>query len=414
MSLHNSLLIAWRALARNPLRTALTMLGIVIGVGGVIAMVAVGEGTSQRMQASIKAMGTNTLTVAPGNPKIRFGGSSGVVVKTLTEDDAKAITARFRETIELVAPSYRSGGRSKYEEKSWESGFAGVTPAYSLVNNQPIERGRYVTLADHDARAKVCVLGHTVVENLFGLKHNEVGEAEVVGKRILINRNAFQVIGVLKEKGSTAWGQDQDDIVHLPLSTAMRRLYNVDFVNGMALRVKDEKQMDRVAAQVTDFLRERHRLRPPFPDNDDFSVRNQAQFLETARASAAIMTSLLGSIAVVSLIVGGIGIMNIMLVSVSERTREIGLRKAVGATRRHILIQFLIESVTISFAGGLLGVALGYGFTPFARLVGWSFFITPQSVVLAVAVSALIGVVFGVYPARKAAKLHPIQALRFE
>ena len=412
MTLWESLRVALRALNRNKMRTTLTMLGVIIGVGAVITMVALGAGATQRVTQSISSLGTNLITVMPGNPRIRFGGpgAGGTLVTTLVMDDAKAITTSFRQTVAAVAPTVRGSATVKLGDKTWETQVIGTTPEYRTVNNTPVQSGRFLSQADVDGRLKVVVLGTTVVSQLMGSP-----SANPLGMQVLVNRDAFRVIGVLKTKGSGAFGQDQDDTMVVPVTTALRRVFNRDYLSNINVQAVSGQTMELATEQISRLLRQRHHLLPPFPDNDDFSVRSQTGLLEAFQTAVGTMTSLLAGIAVVSLIVGGIGIMNIMLVSVTERTREIGLRKAVGATNRDILLQFLIESCVIAGAGGLIGVGLGaLGAQAMARILQTTSIVTPQSVVVAVVVAASIGLFFGIYPAQKAAQLNPIEALRYE
>jgi putative ABC transport system permease protein len=414
MNVWESLRIALRALGRNKMRTGLTMLGMIIGVGAVITMVALGAGATERVTSSISALGTNLLTITPGNPKLRFGGpgmggGTGPVT-TLTENDAKAIASHFPQTVAAAAPIVRGGVTTKIGDKSYDTTVTGTTPDYRAITDTPVSRGRFISQADVDGRLKVAVLGTTVIQQLLGSP-----DANPMDMYVQINRVPFRVVGVLKTKGAGGFGQDQDDIVIVPVTTALRRVFNRDYLSAINVEAASKDSMDLATEQMSRLLRQRHHLLPPFPDNDDFSVRSQTGLLETLQTATGTMTSLLAGIAVVSLIVGGIGIMNIMLVSVSERTREIGLRKAVGATSRDILLQFLIESCLIAMVGGMIGVALGAGG---ARLLGNIFqttsIVTMQSVLEAVIVAAAVGIFFGIYPAQKASRLNPIEALRFE
>jgi putative ABC transport system permease protein len=412
MNLWESLRIAVRALGRNMLRTGLTMLGIIIGVAAVITMLALGQGAQQRVTESISSLGTNLITVMPGSGRVRFGppGIEGAATITLKEADAEAIARRFPDSVAAVAPTARGSATAKLGDVTYQTSLIGVTPEYRSVSNTPVSLGRFITQGDVDGRLKVVVLGPTVVGQLLGSP-----TADPVGMTIQINRIAFKVVGVLKTKGSGAFGQDQDDVVLVPLSTALRRVLNRDYVSSIAIEARSRDTIDLATEQVSRLLRQRHHLLPPFPDNDDFVIRSQSGLLEAFQTATQSMTSLLAGIAVVSLIVGGIGIMNIMLVSVSERTREIGLRKAVGATSRDVLLQFIIESCVIAIAGGVLGVAMGaLGSSVLGRILNTSTIMTVRSIVLAVAVSSAVGLLFGVYPARKAAQLDPINALRYE
>jgi putative ABC transport system permease protein len=409
MNLWQSMRLAWRELGRNKMRTGLTMLGVIIGVSAVITMVALGTGASAKVSESIASLGTNLLTVMPGNPRIRFGGQFGVG-STLTEDDAKAIARHFPQSVIAVAPQSRGGVQVKLGNKTWQTQLIGTSPDYRTVNNSPVDRGRFISQSDVDGRLKVAVLGPTVVSQLMGSDM-----ANPVGMDVLMNRVSFRVIGVLKSKGSGAFGQDQDDVVIVPVSTALRRVFNRTYLSSIGIEAASRGDMELATEQMSRLLRQRHHILPPYEDNDDFSVRSQTGLLETFQTATGTMTNLLAGIAVVSLIVGGIGIMNIMLASVSERTREIGLRKAVGATSRDIRLQFVIESCVIAGVGGLVGVGLGaLGASMLGRILQMNALITPQSVILSVGVAAATGLFFGIYPAQKAAQLSPIEALRYE
>jgi len=411
MNFWQSMRLAWRELGRNKMRTGLTMLGVIIGVSAVITMVGLGTGAGAKVSESIASLGTNQLTVIPGNPKIRFGGPfAGGQVTTLTEDDAKAISRRFPETIAAVAPQARGGVTVKLGDKSWETQLVGTTPEYREVNNSPVGSGRFISENDVAGRLKVTVLGPTVVGQLLGSP-----DTDPAGMNVLLNRVSFRVIGVLKSKGAGAFGQDQDDVVIVPVTTALRRVFNRTNLSTINVEATSGSTMDLATEQISRLLRERHHILPPYEDNDDFSIRSQTGLLEAFQTATSTMTNLLAGIAVVSLIVGGIGIMNIMLVSVTERTREIGLRKAVGATSRDIRLQFVIESCVIAGVGGLVGVALGaIGANLLGRAFQTTAVITPQSVILSVGVATATGLFFGIYPAQKAARLSPIEALRYE
>jgi len=406
-----SLKVALRSLGSNKLRTALTMLGVIIGVGAVIAMLAIGEGASQRVSASISAMGTNLVTVVPGNPRIRGGlGGGGQPITTLIPEDADAISNNLTNTVSQVAPAARGGASIKMGNENTQTTLIGTTPAYQSVNNAPTSSGRFISPDDVNGRLKVAVVGKTVVANLLGSP-----DADPIGMDVQINRIQFKIIGVLQAKGSGAFGQDQDDVIIIPVSTALRRVFNQTYINTIYVECASPSKMDLATEQITTLLRHRHHLMPPFPDNDDFSVRSQSALLETSQSVTGTMTALLAGVAVVSLIVGGIGIMNIMIVSVTERTREIGIRKAIGATARDIMAQFLTESLVVSVLGGLIGIALGIlGSKLVGNALGWPALVRPQAVLISFLVSAGIGVFFGIYPARKAANLNPIDALRWE
>jgi putative ABC transport system permease protein len=410
MYLLASVRIALRALRVNKLRSALTMLGIIIGVGAVIAMVAVGSGAAQRISDQIASIGSNLIIVLPGSATsggIRMGHGSTL---TLTEDDVKAIAAEVPGVVS-VGGSMRGTAQIVFGNQNWSTVVQGTTPDYLEIRDWEMADGKFFSQEDMDGATKVVILGQTVKENLFG-------DGEAIGQIIRIKKVPFTVIGLLTRKGQSTWGQDQDDVVIIPLTTAKKRVLGVSqasarFVGVIHVKVRSPELMQDVEQQVTDLLRQRHRLQP-YQEND-FQVRNLAETFAAQEESSRTMTLLLGAIASVSLVVGGIGIMNIMLVSVTERTREIGLRMAVGARSRDILGQFLIEAVTLALVGGILGILLGVGgSTLIATLANWSTLITPSSILMAFGSAALIGIFFGYYPARKAALLDPIEALRYE
>jgi putative ABC transport system permease protein len=411
MVIFESFKIAWRSLGSNKVRTGLTMLGMVIGVGAVIAMLAIGQGASNRISATINSMGTNLLTVQPGNPRMRGGfGGAGQAITTLSVDDATAISHNLSDSVAMVGPAARGGVTLKMGNQNTQTSLIGTVPAYGPINNTSVRAGRFISTDDDRGRLKTVVVGQTIVQELLGS-----ADINPIGQDIEINRIQFKIVGVLTPKGTTQFGQDQDDTVIVPLSTALRRVLNRTYVSTLYVECKSEKKMDLATQQITALLRRRHHLQPPFPDNDDFSVRNQTAFLDMSQTVTNTMTALLGGVAVVSLIVGGIGIMNIMIVSVTERTREIGLRKAVGATEHAIMLQFLTESLVISVLGGLIGIAFGVlGSKIVGALLGWPAAVSMRSVVLSFGVSGGIGLFFGIYPARKAGRLAPIEALRSE
>ena len=407
-----SVKIALRALRSNKMRTGLTMLGMVIGVGAVIAMVAIGQGAARSVRAQFESMGTNLLSVRGGNPNQRFGGPplAGQRSNSLLPADAVAIGQKYPDTIVAVAQLCRGNGTIKLGDRSGSTSVFGATPEYATVAKYVVTQGRFLSPQDEQGKGRVAVVGRTVVETLTG---DRAGNP--VGQDMLINRARFRIIGILGEKGAGAFGQDQDDVLIIPCSTAMRRVFNRTYLNEIDVSCNAEHDMELATEQIVNLLRQRHQLRPPFPDNDDFNVRSQSQILQASQQSSQVMTSLLGSIALVSLLVGGIGIMNIMLVSVTERTREIGIRKAVGATGHHILMQFLIEAVVIALLGGLLGILAGVVIAEsVGHLMHWSVFIQPASVIVSVVVSGSAGIFFGIYPASRAARLNPIEALRYE
>jgi putative ABC transport system permease protein len=408
--LYQALRIALRSLRVNKLRTALTMLGIMIGVGAVIAMVSVGAGAQARVAEQIQSLGSNLIVVLPGSRNaagLRLGQGSQV---TITEDDALAI-AREVPIVQVVAPAVRGGSQVVYGNLNWWTSITGVTADFFEARDWPLDAGRPILREDVDGDAKVALVGQTTALNLFG-------PSDPVGEIIRIKKVPFTVIGVLGRKGQTTWGQDQDDVVVIPLTTAKKKVLGISqaksrSVHAISIKVHTGEDMSEAEAQVRTLLRDRHRLQPY--QEDDFWLRNLSEVLQTQEEASAVLTYLLAAIASVSLLVGGIGIMNIMLVSVTERTREIGLRMAVGARAGDILTQFLVEAVTLSLIGGMIGIALGIGSSnAISYFAEWPIILAPESVVLAFGFAAAIGVFFGFYPARKASRLDPIEALRYE
>ncbi len=397
--------IAGRALARNTMRSALTMLGIIIGVGAVIAMVAVGQGAKAQVEAQIASIGSNLLMVFPGSTtQAGVHGGAGTVT-TLTEDDALAIQKEL-SSVRLAAPSLRTVAQVVSADQNWSTAVTGSDPDYFAVRDWSFESGSPFTSSDVAGANKVAVLGKTVANNLFGSR-------DPIGQIIRIRNVPFKVIGLLSPKGQSAMGQDQDDVVIIPLSTLQKRIMGVTYIQAILVSANSPQETVTASEEVQQLLRQRHHILPG--QDDDFSVRNMTDIASAAEASSQVMTLLLGSIASVSLIVGGIGIMNIMLVSVTERTREIGIRMAVGARGRDILLQFLVEAVVLSLSGGFLGVVLGVASSRVISVfVHWPTIISLRSVLLAVVFSITIGVFFGLYPARRAASLNPIEALRYE
>ena len=410
MNLGALLRLALRALAVNKLRSALTMLGIIIGVAAVIVMIAVGAGAQARVEEQIRSLGANLLLILSGartQGGVRLGVGSNY---TLSEDDAVAVNREIHEA--LAAPALRGGAQVIWGNSNWATQIYGTTPEYLEVRQWALEAGRMFAPAEMSAAGKVCVLGQTVVRQLFG-------STDPLGQVIRIKRVPFTVVGVLETKGQSLMGTDQDDVILVPIATARSRVLGTASlakqraVSTIWVKVADGYDTKVVEEQVRALLRQRHRLQPGA--EDDFSLRNLAEFMAAQEAASRVLALLLAAVASVSLVVGGIGIMNIMLVSVTERTREIGLRRALGARTRDILGQFLVEAVTLSLIGGLVGVLLGVGSAlAVAQIAGWQVVLPGAAVVLAVAFAFAIGVFFGFYPARKAARLNPVEALRFE
>lgn len=405
--------ISLRALQVNKMRSALTMLGIIIGVSAVIIMLAVGTGASEKIAEQISSMGSNLLVVFPGSVTaggIRMGGGTQ---STLTSEDAEAVK-RECPAVEEVAPVVNGTAQIVYSNQNWSTGVYGVTPGILYVRDWPLAAGRNFNDQEVKGAAKVCLLGQTVVGNLFG-------GIDPLGQIVRIKKVPFTVIGVLAEKGQSLMGQDQDDTVYIPLSTAQRKIFGrgrggrgvPDMVRSITVKTRTMQDLEPAQAQITDLLTQRHRITAG--QEADFTVRNLTQMMMVAEQSTQIMTLLLGAIASVSMLVGGIGIMNIMLVSVTERTREIGIRMAVGARGWDIRLQFIIEALTLSLIGGIVGITIGIATSKLLTgLVGWPTIVSPFSVVFAFGFSGLIGIFFGFYPAYKASLLNPIDALRYE
>ena len=392
----------------NKMRSTLTMLGIIIGVSAVIAMIAVGSGAKAKIAEQIASMGSNVLVVLSGSSTsggLRMGSGT---VPTLTIDDAEAIISEI-PSVKYVAPILWGNAQVVYGNQNWATSIRGTTPEHLVIWKWSLAWGRSLTRQDVDEAAKVCLLGMTVMENLLG-------GSDPIGQIVRINNVPFTVIGVLNQKGQSSAGHDHDDTVIVPLRTAQRRLLGIQFsgmVTNIAVQVEDLEMMKKVEVQIKDLLRQRHRI-PPKEDND-FTVRNLTEVMARSEQSADVMSLLLGVIASISLIVGGIGIMNIMLVSVTERTREIGLRIAVGAKSKDILLQFLIESLFISLIGGVLGIAIGIGGTyVLSTFTQWPTVLSIRAVLLSFLFAGSVGVFFGFYPARKASLLNPIETLRYE
>jgi putative ABC transport system permease protein len=397
--------VAFRALRRNKLRTALTMLGIIIGVGAVIAMVGIGNGAKAQVKARIAALGQNVIQVFSGSVnrggvRSGFGGAG-----TLTVEDALAMGKEVPGVV-AVSPEVRSGAQTMAGNNNWSTSIMGESVDYLAIRQWDLDEGAMFSEADVRSAAKVCVLGKTVADNLFP-------DDDPIGKIIRIKNVPIKVLGVLKSKGASMFGSDQDDVIIVPYTTGMKRFAGVTMLRSINVQAATADEIVQVQNGIADLLRQRHRIQAG--RDDDFILRNQQEIAETQTAAMDTMTALLAGVAIISLIVGGIGIMNIMLVSVTERTREIGIRMAVGARGRDILLQFLIEAVALSSTGGLLGIGLGIGGARLLTIIKeWPTLISPDSIIIAFAFSAAVGVFFGFYPARKASQLDPIDALRYE
>jgi putative ABC transport system permease protein len=407
MNLIATFKLALRALARNKMRSILTMLGIIIGVGAVIAMVGIGQGASASIQSQISQLGDNMLYVSAGSSNT--GGTRGGFgsATTLTVEDVQAIELEI-PSVRAVSPNIRASGQLVFGNQNWvaSSGILGVSEKFPEIRLWQIDSGEFFTENDVKAASRVAVLGKTVADNLFA-------GTDPIGQTLRVRNLPFRVIGVLSPKGQSQFGQDQDDTVLIPYTTAQKKLLTITHVPMAMVSAISANATFTAERQITELLRQRHRLAPN--EENDFTVRNLTDIAEAANASSTIMTNLLASIAGVSLLVGGIGIMNIMLVSVTERTREIGVRMAIGARSGVIRRQFLIESITISLVGGIIGVLLGIGASiAISSMLEWPTLISPASIFISVVFSALVGVAFGYYPARKAAALDPIEALRYE
>ncbi len=402
MLLFQVIKVAFRSILANKLRTFLTMLGIIIGVGSIIAMISLGEGAQERVTESIRSIGTNLLRVRPG--AARLGHVWTGSVETLTIEDARAIRKKVPH-IRFVSPAVSNMGQVKFGSKNATTLIRGTTPEFVEVNNFPVARGRFFTHREVKLKKRVAVLGTTVKEQLFG-------GAPAIGKHIKIEGQNFLVIGVMESKGATSW-RDPDDQVFIPITTSQKRLFNQDFVNDIYMQVESVEFIPEVKESVEKLLRIRHRIKEG--EESDFNIRDYTEFIKTLRETTQTFAVLLASVAAVSLLVGGIGVMNIMLVSVTERTREIGIRMAVGARRRDILRQFLIETLVITLTGGTIGIGFGAVMGLIISYWGeWNVIMTPYSIVLAFFFSLLVGLVFGIFPARKASMLDPIEALRYE
>jgi putative ABC transport system permease protein len=397
--------IALRALARNKLRSFLTMLGIIIGVGAVITMVAIGEGAKALVRQQIASLGTNLLVILPGTMTLGGARTGSGGRQSLSDSDARAIMNEI-PVVTGASPVLRQTQQVIGGEQNWQTSVQGVAPEYQQIRDWKIDNGRFLSQADVESTVKVALIGQTVAYNLFG-------DEDPIDNVIRIKKIPFRIVGVLGAKGQSGMGNDQDDVVMVPYTTMMKLVMGVTYIQQIIVAARSADLTDGAKNQITLLLRERHKLRPDM--DDDFMIRNLSDIAEAASNSATVMAVLLGSIASVSLLVGGIGIMNIMLVSVTERTREIGIRMAVGARSRDILLQFIVEALVMAAIGGALGIVIGIASSDIInRWMEWPVLVRPDIVAIAFAVSGGVGVFFGFYPAQKAAHLDPIDALRYE
>lgn len=397
--------IALKTLFSHKLRTALATLGIVVGVCSVIVMAAIGDGAQKQVLSKIQAMGTDLVIVTAGQVKIIAGRQRQTGnVSTLILRDVNAISEES-QYIKAVAPAQARKLLVKYESLSTTTSITGTTGAVIPIRNLSLQNGRFFNDDEDRTLQRVAVIGKTVARNLFENRNPE-------GETIRIGKVTFEVIGVLQEKGTDLAGNDQDDVIYIPVNTALRRLFNFSYINNIYVQAKGSVYVDKAASEVRDILREKHRLKNK---PDDFTIQSQTEILKTEKETSQTFTNLLSAVAGISLLVGGVGILAIMLISIKERTREIGLRRAVGALKRDLLLQFIVESLTLSLSGGIAGTILGIVFSLGASyLTKWPMSLSVPSIIVAVLFSAVIGVVFGVYPAAKAARLDPIEALKAE
>lgn len=396
--------IAYIALKKHKLRTFLTMLGIIIGVAAVISMLSIGQGARTSIEEQVNKLGTNVIMVIPGSVTrggMHFGWGS---ISTLTDSDAKAIQ-KDCDNVAYVSPFVRTNAQVVYGNQNWYTSINGVSPEFVIIRDWQPEEGVYFTHQETNSFAKVCLLGKTVVKNLFE-------DENPIGQMIRIKKITFKVIGVLSSKGA-GMGGDQDDVVIVPYTTAQKKLMGITHINTIWVSARNKNLVENVQDEITELLIQRHHITAG--REKDFTIRNMAEMAQTGMAITTTLTILLGSIAAISLLVGGIGIMNIMLVAVNERIREIGIRMAVGAKEKDILLQFLIEAVVISSFGGLIGIFIGVGVSGLiSKFAGWSTSITLSSIILSFFFSSIVGLFFGLFPAKKASKLNPIEALRYE
>ncbi|MCL4441253.1 MAG: ABC transporter permease [Firmicutes bacterium] len=405
MNFKSNLEVALNGIKANKLRSSLTMLGIIIGVFAVIIMISIGQGAGKSITDEISSMGSNMLMVRPGAEQQGPVRGAGGSVNTLTMDDAKAIAKLGM--VANVAPTVSGSATLAHGSETWTSQYSGTTPEMQTIKDWPTTSGSFFTDEDVSGATPVAVLGQTVVENLYPDGTNPIGT------KIRINKLQYTVVGVLAAKGSSMMGQDQDDVVYIPVTTAMRKMLGQKYVSQITVQAETQESMDSLENSIETLLRVRHEIQSN--EEADFNIRNQAELIETVESTSAVMTMMLAGVAGVSLLVGGIGIMNIMLVSVTERTREIGLRMAVGATDSNIRNQFLVEALVLCMLGGITGILLGVaGSKLLSVIAGWSTSVTLYPILLSAGFSAAVGIFFGYYPAKQAAALDPIEALRFE